>query len=282
MTRKLLTVILFTAVAFVASFGLSFFAMNVAFAQPAPAENAEHNPSESAAKEAAGDDITKEGHGKDKGDEAHHDPSKHFNFLGSPGEHYGKDEFGGKYGDGQMIDEHTGEVVHEEEPMSPPFIFMVLNFAILLGLLAWKARPAAQQLAADRHDQIKTAIDEAAKLRKQAADKLAEYETRLKDADAQITKLVEGMRIDAEADKKRILEAAERQATQMKRDAEQRIAAEIETARVALTREVTAAAAAATEKLLREKVSGADQQKIVGSFIAGVQAAPRPGSKETR
>ncbi|MBS1124946.1 MAG: H+transporting two-sector ATPase subunit [Deltaproteobacteria bacterium] len=210
--------------------------------------------------------------------EGHHDPSKHFNFLGSPGEHYGKDEFGGKFGDGKMEDLHTGEVVAEEEPMSPPFIYMVLNFAVLFGLLAWKAKPAAQQLAADRHDQIKVALDEAAKLRKQAADKLSEYEARLKDADVEITKLVEGMRTDAEADKKRILEAADRQAAQMKRDAEQRIAAEIELARATLTREVTAAAATATERLLRDKMNPADQQKVVGTFIAGVQAA----SKEAR
>jgi F-type H+-transporting ATPase subunit b len=230
-------------------------------APTAPAVEAEHK-SESVTHEA----------------EAHHDPSKHFNFLGSPGEHYGKDEFGGKLGDGQMVDPHTGEVVNEEEPMSPAFIYMVLNFAILVGLLAWKARPAVQKLAADRHDQIKVALDEAAKLRAQAAEKLAEYDSRLKAADAEISKLVEDMRVVAEADKKRILEAAERQAAQMKRDAEQRIAAEIETARAVLTREVTAAAAAATEQILREKMNPADQQKVVTTFITGVQAA----SKEAR
>jgi F-type H+-transporting ATPase subunit b len=81
------------------------------------------------------------------------------------------------------------------------------------------------------------------------------------------------MRADAEADKKRILEAAERQAAQMKRDAELRIAAEIETARAVLTREVTAAATAATEQILREKLTAADQQKLVGAFIGDLQGA---------
>ena len=54
----------------------------------------------------------------------------------------------------------------------------------------------------------------------------------------------------------------------MKRDAEQRIAAEIEIARAQLTSEVTAAAAAATEKLLREKVTPDDQHKLVSTFIS--------------
>jgi F-type H+-transporting ATPase subunit b len=159
---------------------------------------------------------------------------------------------------------------------------MLLNFAVLLGILAKWGWPIAHKTARDRHDLIKNALDEAASLRKQAADKLAEYGSRLKHADAEIAKLVEGMRADAENERKRILEAAAAQAALMKRDAELRIAAEIEAARAQLTREVTAAATAATEKLLREKMTPGDQQRLVASFIAGVQGGPgapgRPAS----
>ena len=208
----------------------------------------------------------------------HHDPTQQFNFFGMG--YRGKDVYGGPLGDGKMVDPKTGEVVRdshhpekkaEEEPMSPPFVFMVLNFLLLMALLVWKGGPVVRKLAADRHDQIKTALDEAAKLRQQAADKLAEYEGKLKDADTQIKTMVDGMKKDADAEKARILEAADRQAAQMKRDAETRIAAEIELARAQLTREVTAAAAAATEKLLREKMQPADQAKLVGNFISNVQ-----------
>jgi F-type H+-transporting ATPase subunit b len=205
----------------------------------------------------------------------HHDPSKHFRFLGSPVDHYGKDVTGGPLGDGIQKDEHGNDVRGEEEPMSAPFIFMVLNFAILLGILVWKGKPAAQKLAADRHDQIKSALDEAAKLRKEAADKLAEYETKLKAADAEINALVAGIRADAEAEKARILESADRQAAQMKRDAEQRIAAEIETARAVLTREVTIAATSAAETILRQKMTAGDHQKTVATFIGGIQKEAR-------
>lgn len=217
-----------------------------------------------------------EAHGSGAHADEHHghgDPSKHFRFIDTPFSHNGKDVAGGPLGDGKNVNPATGETVAgEEEPMSAPFIFMVLNFAVLLWLLARYGGPAAQKLAADRHDQIKTALDEAAKLRKQAADRLAEYETKLADADREISKLVEGMRADAEADKVRILETAERQAALLKRDAEQRIAAEIETARAALTREVTAAAAAATERILREKMTAGDQQKLVAGFITEMQS----------
>ena len=259
-------------------------------ATPALAQTAEDKgaaEAERATHAAAGDSATPNGPGSEhhaqtagpghEGGAAHEegDPSKHFNFLGlDPGhlfDYQGKDEYGGPFGDNKMVDPATGGTIPEEEPASPPFVFMVLNFALLLGLLAWKGAPFAKKAAAERHDQIKSALDEAAKLRDEAARKLAEFEARLKSADAEIQKLVEGMRADAESDKRRILATAEAQAAQMKRDAEQRIAAEIELARAQLTREVTVAAAAATEKLLREKVTAADQQNLVNAFLADVQ-----------
>jgi len=263
----------------------SFGGATPAFAE---GETPEHAETERAAAGAAGDAPTASGPGSEhhaggpgEHDEEEHDPSRHFNFFGfEPGhvfDYRGKDEFGGEFGDGKMVDPATGHVVHEEEPASPPFIFMLFNFALLLGLLAWKGRPIAQGIAVERHDLIKNALDEAAKLRQQAADKLAQYETRLKDADKQIQALVEGMRIDAENDRKRILAAAEAQAAQLKREGEQRIAAEIEYARATLTREVTAAAAAATEKLLREKMTAGDQQNLVNAFITDVQQAGTVG-----
>ena len=260
-----------------------------AFAQPAPeaapAEAGKPAAEEAAraSREAVGDSATASGPGTEHhgeaagagGEEEELDPTQHFNFFGfKPGhvfDYMGKDEYGGPFGDGKMVDPHTQQVIHEEEPASPPFIFMLLNFALLLGILAWKGMPVAQQVAAERHDLIKTAIEEAAKLRKQAADKLAEYEARLKDADAEIKALVEGMKVDAENDKQRILAAAEAQASLMKRDAERRIAAEIELARALLTREVTAASAAATERMLREKLTAGDQQALVGTFITDMQ-----------
>jgi F-type H+-transporting ATPase subunit b len=251
-------------------------------AEAARAEQAAPGDSES----ARGPGTEHHTEGGSEVDEEEPDPTRHFNFFGfQPGhvfDYMGKDEYGGKFGDGQMLDPHSGRVLHEEEPASPPFIFMLINFALLLGILAWKGRPVAHEIAAERHDQIKSALDEAAKLRKQAQDKLAEYESRLKDADAQITQMVEGMRADAENEKQRILAAAATTAAQMKRDAEQRIAAEIELARATLTREVTAAAAAATERMLREKMTTGDQQNLVSAFITDVQSASRSTKGEAR
>ena len=106
--RKLLTIAVMTVTLFVAAFATSFFAMRVAFADEAE-------------KPAAGGHDTHDA----RADEGH-DPSKHFNFLGSPAEHYGKDTAGGKFGDGVTVDD--GVTTPGEEEMSPPFIWLVLNF----------------------------------------------------------------------------------------------------------------------------------------------------------
>ena len=195
------------------------------------------------------------------------DPSQHFNYTNV---HYsGKDEYGGKYGDGKETNKQ-GTVLHEEEPMSPPFVFMLINFGIFLVLLGKWGGPAANKLAAERHDEIKDALDEAAKLRDQAKQKLDEYEDRIKGVDSEIKALVAGIRKDAEADRERIVAAAAAQAAQMKRDAELRIAAEIEQARAQLTAEVTAATVAATEKIVKDKATPDDQRKLVATFISDV------------
>ncbi|HEY4180429.1 MAG TPA: ATP synthase F0 subunit B [Kofleriaceae bacterium] len=217
---------------------------------------------------------SKDAHGEEHAEHAEEeDPTKNFNWTNFG--YHGKDEKGGAFGDGQ----EDGHPVEEEEPMPAPYVAAVFNFLILFGLILWKGRPAAREMAASRHDQIKTALEEAAILRKAAADKLAEFEERLKKSDDEIKSMVDAIRASAESDKARILENAERSAAQMKKDAETRIAAEIQNARAMLTREVTAAAATATEKLLREKLMPADQQKLVATFITDMSAVTAPQEK---
>jgi F0F1-type ATP synthase membrane subunit b/b' len=67
--------------------------------------------------------------------------------------------------------------------------------------------------------------------------------------------------------------AAEAQAAAVKKDAEQRIAAEIQRARVELAREVSLAATAAAEKLLRDKATAADHTKLIDTFVKDVEQA---------
>lgn len=200
------------------------------------------------------------------------DHSRDFNFTNL--DYKGKDAEGGPLGDGKL-GERPLRAGEEEEPMPAPFLYLVGNFLLLLVILAWKAAPAARKTAEGRHDEIQKALEEAARLRSQAKAKLDEYESKLAAAEQEISSMVEGMRADAEADKKRIIAAAEAQAVALKKDAEERINAEILRARTLLSREVATAATAAAESLIRDKSTAQDQARLVDTFIGEIaKSAP--------
>ena len=122
----------------------------------------------------------------------HGDPTKHFNFFSL--DYRGKDVMGGKYGDGVMVDPHTGEVHATEEPMSAPFFLMVLNFLLLVGLLG-KWRPDREQARrrAPRSDQDRARRGrQAAHSRRRTSSPSTRPSSRT--ADAEIKKIVEGIR----------------------------------------------------------------------------------------
>lgn len=166
------------------------------------------------------------------------------------------------------------------EPMSPPFILMLVNFGIVLIILGKVAAPRLGSYVRTRHQTIKEALEESALLREQARAKLDEYTERVKAAEQEVDKMIADIRADAEAEKARILADADAQAAALKRDAESRIAAEIDRARLELEREVVAVAVAAAEKIIREKATGEDQSKLVTTFIEDVRAQAGTSARE--
>ncbi|HVK78013.1 MAG TPA: ATP synthase F0 subunit B [Kofleriaceae bacterium] len=240
-------------------------------ATPAIAVAQSHEPAAEAAHEAGhGAEAQAHGaageHGEAHGGGHHADPSKTFNWFDLG--YRKKDQYGGKLGD-KVQGPHDAP----EEQMSPPFVLMLVNFGILLILLAKFGGKPARQMAENRADQIKAALDEASRLREAAQTKLEEYTTKLAAAQAEIQQVIDNMRATAEEEKQRILAAAEVQAAAVKREAEERIAAEIQRARAELAREVATAASAAAETLLRERATAQDQTRLVDTFLTQISSS---------
>ncbi|MCP4444622.1 MAG: ATP synthase F0 subunit B [Myxococcales bacterium] len=170
------------------------------------------------------------------------------------------------------MDVHGNKLTSDGEPMAPPLLLALLNFAIFAGLLYWKAGPALSKYLANRHESIKSALEEAAKLQEEAKEKLAEYSTRIKDADAEVNALIEQIRRDAETEREQIVVDAEKQAERMRQDAEDRIETEFLAAKRELEREVIAKATEATEKLLSQKASPADHNTLFTNFISDLKS----------
>jgi F-type H+-transporting ATPase subunit b len=178
-------------------------------------------------------------------------------------------------------DVHGGELEPGEEAMAPPFVLALVNFGILLFLLGWKAAPPLRAYVRRRHDEVREALDEARKLHETARQKVEEYSKRIANVDREVAELVAQIRSDAEAERDRILEQSRLQAEAMKRDARERIAADVQRARLEIEREVVAAAVAAAEQLVRQKATPTDHKTLIESFIDDLASAPSAAVQRT-
>lgn len=174
-----------------------------------------------------------------------------------------------------------GELAKEEDAMPPGLLFALLNFAIFLGLIIKLARPKLLAFLRTRHETVKGQLEEAARLRAEAREKLDEYNRRIAGVDGEVNKLLAEIRADAEAEREMILAQARSQAEALKAEAQRRIESEVARARLALEREVASAAVAAAEKILRERTTGDDQARMFGNFVDALLAGPPGAQPET-
>jgi F-type H+-transporting ATPase subunit b len=171
-----------------------------------------------------------------------------------------------------------GELANDEQPMPPGLLFALINFSVFLGLLIKFAGPKLAGYLRTRHDTVKGQLEEAARLRAEARSKLDEYNRRIAAVDAEVNKLMAEIRAETEAEREMILQQARAQADALKKDAQRRVEAEIARARLVLEREVAAAAVAAAEKILRERTTSDDQERMFGNFVDTLLAGP-PGAQ---
>ena len=188
--------------------------------------------------------------------------------------HVNLKDFGYKSKDAEGGTLETGEA-----HMAPPLLAQMFNFVIFAGLLLVLVGPRIKKVMAKRHDEVKTALKEAATMKAEAAAKLADYKKRIADVDKEVDELVASIKSDAEAERLRIAAHAEEQAASLKRDAEDRIAASIGRARAGLEAEVVAAALAAAEQVLRSQATDSDQNNLVEQFIASLEQDKPSGPK---
>jgi F-type H+-transporting ATPase subunit b len=228
--------------------------LTVLAASPAAAQHDDHQ---------ASGEVVAEGHDAAEAGAHHASPNPIKNFASFS--YSGKDDHGGAY-----------EPDQGDHKMPAPFLGALINFAILLFLLGRYAAPNFKKMVYDRHHLIAKQLDESAKLRDEARAKLDEYSRKVSDLDAEIAKLVEGIRGEAEHEKRRIITEAEARSARMKKDAEQQIQAEIGRVRAELEKEATLAALAVAEKLLADKTNDADHRGLNERFIKELGSAGRP------
>ena len=148
----------------------------------------------------------------------------------------------------------------------------IVNFiALMIILVKFGAKPIGSSLSA-RQKKVRDEI-ETLEAQKAAAEKsYNEFQAKLATVESDIDKIVERAIAQAEIEKTKIIEKAEKAAEDLKRSAELAINNELTDARRTLKNEVADQAAAMAEELISKNLTADDQVAIIENYLAKVGA----------
>jgi F-type H+-transporting ATPase subunit b len=165
--------------------------------------------------------------------------------------------------------EHGAEHAQHPKFKVTTFIWQLINFGALLFLLIYFGGRKLNQWLRGRHEQLKSEIGEATRLRDEAKRRFDAQERRLAELEKEIAALRASMRKDAEAEQTRMLEAAQERAKRMQDDMRTQIDEQVKVAEAALRAEVANASVKLAAEMVRKAVSFEDERRLAREFVAG-------------
>ena len=161
----------------------------------------------------------------------------------------------------------------DKEIKNGPLLIAIFNFICLIGLMVYFARKPVGQYLQTRHSTVKNDLKEAAELRDQAREKLAEIEAKLKGINDEVDQIKKGVAEDAEYEKKRIVEAAAEEADRIIEQAGITLDREIRRAKHKLEAEAIEAALKIAEEIVRKQLGEADRKRINENYISRITSS---------
>lgn len=173
--------------------------------------------------------------------------------------------------------EHTGinwwglgsEYAHE-----PAIGWSFVTFLIFIGLIVWFARKPFSLYLQARAKRIKTAIEEAQLAKRQAEERVQEYEGRLKRLDAEIAQMKADFTKQGEKEKELILQAAKRLSEQIEKDVHDTIQAELRHAKTSLSTETAHLVVEAVMQKLSQDLLKDANTKLSHNFSRDLSTLP--------
>jgi F-type H+-transporting ATPase subunit b len=161
-------------------------------------------------------------------------------------------------------------------------IWTLLLFGISM-LILWKlAFPRIAQALDRRQHAIEESIDEAARIRKEADQILAEYRERLKESRHQAEEIIERARKSAEAQEARAKQEAKANREQLMEQTRRDIEVETRRAIDEIRREVADLTVMATEKLTRKTLTEEDQRRLLEEALGELDFSALAPAEDAR
>jgi F-type H+-transporting ATPase subunit b len=188
----------------------------------------------------------------------HTEPAEH----GAEHEEEGEAEFNWAYG---FIGEKEGvepSLAYRPKGMPPPFLANIINAAVLFTIIVVAGKKPIALGLRKRKERIVQGMEEAGRMKAEAAVRLAEYEEKLEHIDREIERVRADMREAAEFERRRVLAEAKERRERMERDARLLVEQETKAARETLARETIAAAIKSAEGLIAKSLAPADHERM--------------------
>jgi F-type H+-transporting ATPase subunit b len=168
---------------------------------------------------------------------------------------------------------------HGQHGIDPGTLALQLvNFAVLVFILARFGGPAINRALRARHDRLKADLDEAARLRLAAEERFRTHEQRLANLEREIETMLAAIRQEAEQEKARIIASAEEKARRIQDETRFALDQQVKEAELRFRAEVAQAAVKVAEELVRRSVTPSDEHRLAQSFVDELAAA-RPHEK---
>lgn len=151
-------------------------------------------------------------------------------------------------------------------------LWPAVNFLLLVAVLVILLRKPAKEYFATRRDAVRTQLETAAQLKKEAEERYAQWQRRLVELDRELEGIRDTARERAETEREHILADARASAERIRRDASAAVDQEVRRAKDQLRREASDLAIELAAGLLRENVTSSDRERLLDEFIARVEA----------
>ena len=147
------------------------------------------------------------------------------------------------------------------------FIFYLINFLILMGVLTRFLYKPFLNMLATRKQSIKDALDNAELINRRADEKMEQYSKRISKVEEESREIIRTAKIQADAQARDIIEDARKEAGDIIAKAEKTIEKEKEKAMEEMKQELAVLAVMAAEKIVEREIQRAGQEAIVEEVI---------------
>jgi F-type H+-transporting ATPase subunit b len=160
-----------------------------------------------------------------------------------------------------------GELSFSSLIRSREFQGTLVNFLVLVALIAWVIRKKGNPALAARRAEVEKELAEAKRLRTEAEKRHMETAMRLEKLDQEMVEIRGEMVKAGEAERDRIVAQAEEKAARLRKDANFLIDQQIKQLRKDLTQQAANAAVVAAQELLQERTTETDQDRLAEAYL---------------